>query len=87
MYARIPASVRRNDIRGGRPLRIAILAVVETIFWANSNAERRAETVARDIAAATKWTRVKFHVDHVLSLPNVRGCLLFLPRQSANAKL
>jgi hypothetical protein len=62
---RIPPIVRLRDI-GCRPLGVTILAVVKTVFGGSWNTERRTKTIALYIGAAAKWTRIKFHITHVL---------------------
>src|ERR1700722_19124356 len=63
--AGVPAIVRLCGIGCCRPLGIAILAVIKTVFGGRWNGEGRTKTVALDIGAAAKWARIKFHITHV----------------------
>jgi hypothetical protein len=51
--ASIPPDMCLCNVSRGWPLRVAILAIVETIYGADGNTVRRAKAIGRDIGAAT----------------------------------
>ena len=59
--------MRLCDVGCGRPLCVAVLAIVETIFRADGNTEHCTKAIAGDIGAAAKWAWTWFYVGHVQS--------------------